>query len=167
MYRRMLVLLDGSELAEVVLPFAKELAARLNLEVVLLQVYGPMGRDFIPIHRAYIERSADTIKRQVKNVQNELNIQPKERKVKVRGELADGHYAEEILRFAGAWGVLLTRYSGPRRCRCCLSAPMLRTLSRTISGRQGQYWSRWTVRKWQNRRSHMPRHWPGNMLWSR
>jgi nucleotide-binding universal stress UspA family protein len=100
MYRRMLVLLDGSELAEVVLPFAKELAARLNLEVVLLQVYGPMGRDFVPIHRAYIERSADTIKRQVKNVQNELNIPPKERKVKVRGELADGHYAEEILRFA-------------------------------------------------------------------
>ncbi|HEY31548.1 MAG TPA: universal stress protein [Dehalococcoidia bacterium] len=100
MYRKMLVLLDGSELSEVVFSFAKELAARLNLDVVLLQVYGPMGRDFVPVHRAYIERAAETIKRQVKDVQNELSIPPKERKVKVRAELADGHYAEEILRFA-------------------------------------------------------------------
>ena len=59
-----------------------------------------MGRDFVPIHRAYIERAAETIKRQVKDVQNELGIPPKERRVKVRAELADGHYAEEILRFA-------------------------------------------------------------------
>ena len=100
MYQRMLVLLDGSELAEVVLPFAKELAARLNLEVILLQVYGPMGRDFVPVHRAYIERAADKIKRQVKDIQNALDIPPDERKVKVRAELADGYYAEEILRFA-------------------------------------------------------------------
>jgi len=99
-YQRMLVLLDGSELAEVVLPFAKELAARLNLEVILLQVYGPMGRDFVPVHRAYIERAADKIKRQVKDIQNALDIPPDERKVKVRAELADGYYAEEILRFA-------------------------------------------------------------------
>jgi len=100
MYRKMLVLLDGSELAEVVFPFAKELAARLNLDVVLLQVYGGMGRDFVPVHRAYIERAAETIIRQVEDVQEKLGIPAEERKVEVRGELADGHYAEEILRFA-------------------------------------------------------------------
>ena len=58
MYRKMLVLLDGSELAEVVFPFAKELAARLNLDVTMLQVYGDIGRNFVPVHRAYIERAA-------------------------------------------------------------------------------------------------------------
>jgi len=38
MYKRMLVPLDGSELAEVVFPYAKELAGRLGLDVILLHV---------------------------------------------------------------------------------------------------------------------------------
>ena len=59
MYRKMLVLLDGSELAEVVFPFAKELAARLDLDVTLLQVYGNIGRNFVAAHQAYIERAAE------------------------------------------------------------------------------------------------------------
>jgi len=100
MYRRMLVLLDGSELAEVVFPFATELAARLGLEVILLQVYGPLGRDFVPIHRAYVERSAETIRHQVEDLQERLGIQPGAKPVEIRGELADGHYADEILRLA-------------------------------------------------------------------
>lgn len=100
MYRRMLVLLDGSELAEVVFPFAVELAARLDLEVVLLQVYGVLGREFIPVHRAYIERSAETIRLQVEELQERLGVLPDASAVEVRGELADGYYAEEILHFA-------------------------------------------------------------------
>ena len=59
MYRKMLVLLDGSELAEVVLPFAKELTASLDLEVSLLLVYGAFGREFVPAQRAYIEQAAE------------------------------------------------------------------------------------------------------------
>ncbi|GAI35504.1 unnamed protein product [marine sediment metagenome] len=38
MYQRMLVPLDGSELAEVVFPYVKELAERLDIEVVFLHV---------------------------------------------------------------------------------------------------------------------------------
>jgi nucleotide-binding universal stress UspA family protein len=37
-YKRMLVPLNGSELAEVALPYAKELAGRLDLELILLHV---------------------------------------------------------------------------------------------------------------------------------
>ncbi len=37
MYRKMLVLLDGSKLAEVVLIYAQELSARLNINLVLLR----------------------------------------------------------------------------------------------------------------------------------
>ena len=44
MYQRMLVPLDGSELAEVVFTYAKDLAGRLNLEVILLHVGGPVLR---------------------------------------------------------------------------------------------------------------------------
>lgn len=100
MYRKMLVLLDGSELAEVVFPFAKELAARLNLDVTMLQVYGDIGRNFVPVHRAYIERAAENIKSQIEDVQERLGIPLEEKQVEVRGELADGHYAEEILKYA-------------------------------------------------------------------
>ena len=100
MYRKMLVLLDGSELAEVVFPFAKELAARLNLDVTMLQVYGDIGRNFVPVHQAYIERAAEKIKSQIEDVQERLGIQLEEKQLEVRGELADGHYAEEILRYA-------------------------------------------------------------------
>jgi nucleotide-binding universal stress UspA family protein len=96
----MLVLLDGSELSEVVFPFAKELAAGLNLDVTMLQVYGDIGRNFVPVHKAYIERAAETIRSQIKDVQKKLDIPPKEKRAKVRGELADGHYAEEILKYA-------------------------------------------------------------------
>jgi len=100
MYRKMLVLLDGSELAEVVLPFAKELTAGLNLEVFLLQVYGALGREFVPVHRAYIERAAEQLSSQVEDFQDRLGIEAEARRAKVHGELADGHYADEILRFA-------------------------------------------------------------------
>lgn len=100
MYRRVLVLLDGSELAEVVFPFATELAARLDLEVVLLQVYGAIGRDFIPVHQAYVDRAAETIRHRVEDLQERLGVQPSSKVVEVRGELADGYYADEILRYA-------------------------------------------------------------------
>ncbi len=90
----MLVMLDGSELAEVVFPFATELAARLDLEVVLLQVYGPLGHDFIPVHRAYIERAAETLSGRVEELQERLGVAPDAGAVEVRGELtADLHYA--------------------------------------------------------------------------
>ena len=38
MYEKTLVPVDGSELTEVALPYAKELASRLKTEVALLQV---------------------------------------------------------------------------------------------------------------------------------
>jgi nucleotide-binding universal stress UspA family protein len=100
MYRKMLVLLDGSELAEVVFPFATELAARLDLEVALLQVYGPIGRQFLAAHQAYIERSAELIRRQVEDLQERLGVRPEARVVEVRGEVVDGYHADEILRYA-------------------------------------------------------------------
>jgi len=100
MYQRMLVPLDGSELAEVVFTYAKELAGRLDLEVILLYVCSPVLREFVPMHRAYIERAAETVKRQAREVQQRTGIQPGGKPVEVRGELVVGHSAEEILRYA-------------------------------------------------------------------
>ena len=100
MFQRMLILLDGSELAEEVFIHAKELAGRMELDMVLLHVYSPATRDFVPMHQAYIDRAARVIRRQAQEVQKKLGIQPEAKPVKVRGELAMGYHADEILRYA-------------------------------------------------------------------
>lgn len=99
MYRKMLVPLDGSELAEVVFTYVKELAGRLDLEVVLLQVCHPALSEFIPMQKAYMERVADTLRRQSRAVQKKTGIKPGGKLVEVQGELAVGHAADEILRY--------------------------------------------------------------------
>ena len=98
MYRKMLVLLDGSQLAEVVFPYAKELAGRLDLDVVLLHVYGPPGRDFAPMYQAYLDHAAGTIKSQARQLQSQLGTAGKP--VEVSYELIMGYHADEILRYA-------------------------------------------------------------------
>ncbi len=100
MYQRVLVPLDGSELAEAVFTYAKELAGRLDLEVILLYVGDPARQEFIPMRQAYIERAADIVRRQSRAVQKKTGIQPGGKRVEVRGEIAEGYPAEEILRFA-------------------------------------------------------------------
>ena len=99
MFQRMLVLLDGSELAEVVFPYAKELAARLELDVILLNVCSPVLRDFAPMQQAYIQGAADTVRRQTREVQKSLGTEAESKRVKIRGELVVGYHADEILRF--------------------------------------------------------------------
>jgi nucleotide-binding universal stress UspA family protein len=100
MYKRVLVPLDGSELAEVVFSYATELSARLELDLILLHVVDPHERDLVPLHRAYVERAAEVLRRQSEELQKKANIQPKAEGVVARGELAVGHPAEEILECA-------------------------------------------------------------------
>ena len=100
MYKRMLVPLDGSELAEVVFGYAKELAGRLDLDLILLHVSGPKEQDLLPIHRAYIERAAESVKRQSMQVQERTKTEPGGKAVEAGGEVVVGHPAEEILRYA-------------------------------------------------------------------
>lgn len=100
MYRRMLIPLDGSDLAEVVFTCAKELAGRLDLEVILLHVGGSVLHEFAPMRRAYIGQAAEIIKRQIREVQKRIDIQPSGKRTKVREELVDGYAADEILRYA-------------------------------------------------------------------
>ena len=100
MYRKMLIPLDRSELAEVVVQYAKELTARLALEVVLLHVYGQDEQDSATMHRYYLDKVADIVSSQSEEVQQILGIKPEETAVHVWGVLAMGHPAEEILRYA-------------------------------------------------------------------
>jgi nucleotide-binding universal stress UspA family protein len=100
MYRRMLVPLDGSELAEVVFTYAKELAARLDIDIILLQVAGPVLGQFGPMRRAYIDRAAEIVRRQAREVQEKVGVQPEAKPIEVQGELVEGYPAEVILRYS-------------------------------------------------------------------
>jgi nucleotide-binding universal stress UspA family protein len=100
MYKKMLVPLDGSKLAEVVLGYAKELAGRLDLDVILFHVRRPEEAEKDPIHRSYIDRMAESIKLQSREVQKETRAKPGIKAVEAWAELAVGYPAEEILRYA-------------------------------------------------------------------
>ena len=99
MFKKMLVPLDGSVLSEVTFRYAKELAGRFaGLEVILFHACSPDDQGTLPIHRLYIEHSADVIREAAAG-------QAEGRGVIVRGELREGVPAEAILRFAEENGV--------------------------------------------------------------
>lgn len=100
MYKKMLITLDGSEISEVVFPYAKELVARLGLEAILLHVHSPEESKAAPLHQAYIERKAEIMKQQAVRVQRKAATGQGNKAVQVRGELITGYPAEEILHYA-------------------------------------------------------------------
>ena len=100
MYKKMLVPFDGSELAEVLFDYAKELAGRLDLDLTLLNVAKTSEGSFLRMNRAYIEGAAEIVQRHSVQVQEKTRTEPGGKAVKARGELVVGHPAEEILRYA-------------------------------------------------------------------
>ena len=98
MYEKILTPLDGSELAEVVLPYAKELAGRLDLDLILLRVCEkPASTQTCQV---YLKEVAERLKTQVLEVQAQTGQLPGGKTVEVRTEVAIGHPAEEILHCA-------------------------------------------------------------------
>jgi nucleotide-binding universal stress UspA family protein len=100
MYKRMLVPLDGSELSEVVLPYAKELAGRLNLELILLHVFDHRGSETEYMCQAYIKRAAEMTEAQSRDVQTKIGTAQGNKAVEAHGEVVVGHPAEEILSYS-------------------------------------------------------------------
>ncbi len=95
MYEKILVPLDGSEVAERVLPHVETLARRLNSEVILLTACGP-GQGPEHLFRTYVEKRAEAL--------HSLGIRA--RSAVVRGEVAS-----EIIRFAEEEDIALIVFS--------------------------------------------------------
>ena len=100
MYKRMLVPLDGSELSEVAFEYAKEIAIRLDLDLILLNVCIPEESDLAPMHRAYITDAAEIVSSQSQDAPKRGGIRSGGKIPKARGELVFGKPAEEILSYA-------------------------------------------------------------------
>ena len=97
MYKKMLVLLDGSELAEIVFPSVTELAARLDAQVMLLHVYRSGLEAYAPMHRAYLEHIAKLLKKQIGEIRRQFK--EKRKPLRISGDLVVGYTADEILRY--------------------------------------------------------------------
>jgi nucleotide-binding universal stress UspA family protein len=85
MWERILVTLDGSDLAELALPYAEELAAAFNSEVVLLYVNEAGEEQYLHMHQLYIEEVAERMRKLIK---------------KVSPVVLSGKPAEEIISYA-------------------------------------------------------------------
>lgn len=90
MYKKMVVPVDGSKLAESAFTYAKELAGRLDTDVTLLHVVDPRESESLPMHQAYVNHSAEIVRRRISEVQKRLG---KKQTPRVSGEVAVGYAA--------------------------------------------------------------------------
>jgi nucleotide-binding universal stress UspA family protein len=97
MYKNMLVLLDGSELGEVVFKYAQELSARLNLSLELLHVCPSAEAEQLPMRRAYIEHMAQALCAGAEQIRYSLSDESLDSCIRARGTVVVGNPVEEIL----------------------------------------------------------------------
>jgi nucleotide-binding universal stress UspA family protein len=101
MYKRILVPLDGSELAEIALPYSEELAEKLDSEIILINVRAPGEDPDNPEHRTYLSKTATALEQNIKKSGDLLPGQ----KINVASAIIGSsglltHAAEEIVDYA-------------------------------------------------------------------
>ena len=103
MYKKILVPLDGSELAEAIFGYARCIALSLKgTDVHLLHIYGAEESKLTPMHQAYIERAVDTISHPPQEATKEASSTAG---FEVQGRLAAGKPAEQIIKYAENNGI--------------------------------------------------------------
>ena len=95
MYERVLVPLDGSGLAELALPFAEELAARLGSEVILLCVSESAEAEDYAKHEIYLEQIRAVVTRAAERL-----LLNREQTLNIRSTVVVGLPAQEIVDYA-------------------------------------------------------------------
>lgn len=101
--KKVLVPLDGSELAETVLSHITPLAEKMSLEVVLLRVYSLLTGGYVADAEAYtpnLDRFLKEIKEEAEKYLAEKVQQLRRRGVKVSSDLLEGDAAGTIIDFA-------------------------------------------------------------------
>jgi len=94
-YERILVPLDGSDRAELALPFAEELAAKLGSEIILLCVSDSAEAEDYAKHEIYLEQITEIARRAARKL-----LTSPEQKVSIRSTITIGLPAQEIVDFA-------------------------------------------------------------------
>lgn len=93
MYGRILVPLDGSNEAEIALPYAEEIAVRFAAELILVSVSEPTGEEKDDLYLSYLERVKE-------RVRGQLQEWGAKEGAKLRSEVLLGRPANQILTYA-------------------------------------------------------------------
>jgi nucleotide-binding universal stress UspA family protein len=94
MYEKILVPLDGSELAEVALPYAEELAGRLGSEVTLIYVNELNKDPYQHMHQFYLQKIVEATKQGAGRYSDKSVGR---QAVQIKSVILPGHPAEEIV----------------------------------------------------------------------
>jgi len=97
LYERILVPLDGSELAQIALPYAEKLTGVLGSQIILIYVSESTEDRYNHMHQFYLQQMVEAAKQ---NAQRYLDKQD-ERTIKVDSMILVGDPAEEIVDYAG------------------------------------------------------------------
>jgi nucleotide-binding universal stress UspA family protein len=98
MYKKMLVLLDGSPLSEVVFYYAQELSGRLKIDLELLHVCNPQEAEQLPMRQAYMEHKAEELQKKAEEIYTKTGGTP-DQAIKAKAKVIVGYPAEEILKY--------------------------------------------------------------------
>jgi nucleotide-binding universal stress UspA family protein len=99
MYKRILLALDGSPLAEQALPHAIALAERFQSELVLLRVLVPLARS-PEVADAALQRAEEATKALVHEYLERVTADVQERGIKVQAVIIVGRPHVEIIQYA-------------------------------------------------------------------
>jgi nucleotide-binding universal stress UspA family protein len=111
LYERILVPLDGSELAQIALPYAEKLAGRLGSSITLLYVSSSTEDRYQHMHQFYLQKMVEAT-----NQAAERYIEsPGAKAVKVEATILAGDPAEEIVDYADKedFGLIIMLGAGP------------------------------------------------------
>ena len=100
MYKKILVPLDGSELAEKVLPYVIQLTSRFQAETVLLHVYAAGESQPLGMSKAYIRHTAEKVREQLQEIAPKSKLSGGNVPILIRSEVIAGDVASSILIYA-------------------------------------------------------------------
>jgi nucleotide-binding universal stress UspA family protein len=95
-YKKILVPLDSSKLADMVLPYAEALAGSLNSRVTLLYVCETEEEHYLRVHQFYLGKIAELVKSHIR----ENYPEKKDTNVSVKSAVVTGKPSEEISHYA-------------------------------------------------------------------
>ncbi|MCJ7769760.1 MAG: universal stress protein [Dehalococcoidales bacterium] len=106
MYKKILIPLDGSELANVALDYSGGVISQMGgVELNLLHIYNPKESGLAAMHRAYIERLIETVNGRIEEMRQKTGMPVNIEGLSVRGESLMGHPVEVINKYISDNGI--------------------------------------------------------------
>ena len=100
MYKKILVPLDGSQLAEKVLPYATQLTSRFQAETVLLHVFAAGESQSTGMSKAYIKHMAEKVRMQLQEITPKAQFSKGNGPAAIKAQILTGDVPSAILEYA-------------------------------------------------------------------